>query len=489
MKVRRIYILVLKSYLGPLVLTFFISLFILLMQFLWKYVDDLVGKGLEWYIITELLFYAAATFVPLALPLAILLSSLMTFGNLGEHYELVAMKASGISLRKIMAPLVVLSIIISISAFYFSNNILPLANLKFHSILYDVRQQRLALNIKEGVFYKGIDDFVIRVDKKDDNGVDMEGIMIYDHREQNGNVNLTMAERGRMEITPDQKYLIFTLYNGYNYKEEVDNRRKMTTRPFQRIHFKEEMRRFDLGGFQLNRTDEALFRNNYHMYNLRQLRYAGDSLLTELAGRRWDAANGLDRHYSHYNMSRAQDTVYPDTMSGMGWDSLFQSLPLERRERAMETALSSSRGLREWVVGTEDDLSRREKRIIKHHLEWHRKFTLSFACLVLFFIGAPLGAIIRKGGLGLPVVVSTFLFVFFHILSITGEKFAREGVLEPWQGMWLASAVLLPLGVFLTARATADAPIMDADIWRRRISALQSLLQKKKQRDEDSVNM
>lgn len=482
MRVKKIYSLVVNSYLGPLVLTFFIALFILLMQFLWKYVDDLVGKGLEWYIIAELLFYAAATFVPLALPLAILLSSLMTFGNLGEHYELVAMKSAGISLRKVMAPLIILSVMISLGAFYFSNNILPKANLKFHSILYDVRQQRLSLNIKEGVFYKGIDDFVIRVDEKDDNGVDLKGIMVYDHRDRNGNINLTIAESGRMEITPDQRFLVFTLYNGYNYKEEVDSRKKLETRPFQRIKFKEEMRRFDLAGFQLNRTDEALFKNNYHMYNLKQLEVSRDSLIHDLVKRKEEGAGVLARHYAHYNIARS---VFHDSLPGepaLNLDSLIAAMPVDKRARVIESSLVASRDLKEWISGFQNNYNYYQKRMIKHHLEWHRKFTLSFACLVLFFIGAPLGAIIRKGGLGLPVVVSILFFVLFHILSITGEKFAREGVLEPWQGMWLASAVLLPLGVVLTTKATTDAPIMDPDSWRKSFMKVASFVLKLKRK-------
>ena len=236
---------ILRSYLGPLVMTFFIALFILLMQFVWKYIDDLVGKGLEWYIIVKLLLYASSTFVPLALPLSILLSSLMMFGNLGEHYELVTMKAAGISLSRIMRPLIIVSIFISAVAFYFSNVVLPFANLKFLSLLYDVREKKLAFNLKEGVFYDGIEGFVIRVGKKDKDGNTIRDIMVYDHTKHLGNVSLTCAEWGRMELSKDKRFLVFRLYNGTNYEERVDLRSYESTRPFQRTSFKEQYQMFD----------------------------------------------------------------------------------------------------------------------------------------------------------------------------------------------------------------------------------------------------
>ena len=481
LKLKKIHFLVIKSYIGPLVLTFFIAIFILLMQFLWKYVDDLVGKGLEWYIIGELLFYASATFVPLALPLAILLSSIMTFGNLGEHYELVAMKSSGLSLKKIMAPLVVLSVAISISAFYFSNNILPRANLKFHSILYDVRQHRLAFNIEPGVFYKGIDGFVIRASAKEEDGSTLRDMMIYDHRGRSGNTNVTLAETGRMEISPDQRTVIFTLFNGHNYNEETEGRKKLETRPFQRSTFREQVRRFDLSGFELNRTDESLFRNNYHMFNTAQLRYARDSLQQELVEKKQDIRRTLITNFNHLMLT---DTLPTDNLvpqANRSYDSLLHSLGRPALQRIFESALSSARNIRERISSIAYDHEYRARKIRKHEVELHRKFTLSFACLILFFIGAPLGAIIRKGGLGMPLVMSVLMFVVYHISSMMGEKFAKELVIPAWQGMWLASALFLPLGVFLTIKATTDAPLLDADGYRKRIERLLDRFSRKKQ--------
>ncbi len=462
---KKLDLFVLKSYIGPLVLTFFISLFILVMQFLWKYVDDLVGKGLEWYIIGELLFYASSTFVPLALPLAILLSSLMTFGNLGEQYELVALKASGISLRRIMKPLVALSLVISIMAFLFSNYVLPIANLKFHSLLYDVRQQKLTLNIKEGIFYNGIEGFTIRVASKDQDKNILHDIMIYNHSQRQGNTQLTIAKWGTMEMAPDKSTLIFKLYDGYNYEEVTDRRNYKITRPFQRSQFREQTRRFGGLDFALNRTNEELFRNNYQMMNLGQLSQTQDSLSEELVLRKKRFIKSIDEKFEFLKKADSllvsHDTITPDTAY------LMAALDKTEQLKVMDYSLQSARSVKNNIEYSKKDFEERELRIRKHDIEWHRKFTLSIACFILFFIGAPLGAIIRKGGLGLPVVVSVFFFVIFHIISITGEKYARAGILEPRLAMWLASLVLLPLGIFLTYKATTDSPILEADAWNR----------------------
>lgn len=520
---KKLDVFVIKSYIGPLVLTFFISLFILVMQFLWKYVDDLVGKGLEWYIIGELLFYASSTFVPLALPLAILLSSLMTFGNLGEQYELVALKASGISLRRIMKPLVALSLVISIMAFLFSNYVLPIANLKFHSLLYDVRQQKLTLNIKEGIFYNGIEGFTIRVASKDQEKNILKDIMIYNHSQRLGNTQLTVAKWGTMEMAPDKSTLIFKLFDGFNYEEITDRRNYKITRPFQRSQFKEQTRRFGGLDFALNRTNEELFRNNYQMMNLGQLTQTKDSLSQELVIRKSTFQKSIREKYEFLNakvdtLKKASNILASqatkDTASLVSTDSiikistdsvllatndsikqlsndsalltsndsilpvlassiisnpsdLLEGLSKTEKAKILDFALQAARSVKNNIEYSKKDFEERQLRVRKHEIEWHRKFTLSIACLILFFIGAPLGAIIRKGGLGLPVVVSVFFFVIFHIISITGEKYARAGILEPQIAMWLASAVLLPLGIFLTYKATTDSPILEADAWNR----------------------
>jgi lipopolysaccharide export system permease protein len=470
--------------LGPLVMTFFIALFILLMQFLWKYIDDLVGKGLEWYIITELLFYASSTFVPLALPLAILLSSLMTFGNLGENYELVAMKAAGISLRRVMMPLMIMSILISMIAFYFSNNVLPVANLKFKSLLYDVRQQKLALDIKEGIFYNDIEGFVIRVGKKEKDEKTIRDVLIYDHREKKGNVNVTLADSGMMVLAPDGRSLSFILYDGYNYTEKTDQRNYRENIPFQRTKFKENYKNFNLVDFEMTRTNEDLFKSNYSMLNLSQLKVAEDSLIIGINSRKNELPMQIFRSFTFYSSidSAGLAEYEPEKPYAV---NVIEDYNREDAIEVVEDALQRARRLRESIGYFQSELKSRSEMIYKHQAEWHRKFTLSVACFVLFFVGAPLGAIIRKGGLGMPVVVSVLFFVLFHIISITGEKSVKSGFIDANIGMWIAPVVLFPLGLFLTFKATTDSPLLDADAW---VNMFKKIFLKK-QRNEGPVSM
>ncbi len=466
---KRLYLLVLKSYIGPLVLTFFIALFILVMQFLWKYIDDLVGKGLEWHVVAQLLFYASTTFVPLALPLSILLSSLMTFGNLGERYELVAIKSAGISLSHFMRPLIVLSVIISIGAFFFSNNVLPISNLKFKSILYDVRQQKLALNIREGIFYNDIDGYVLRVGKKESDGVTVRDVIIYDHTGHSGNNNVTRAEWGKMVQSPDGGTLELTLYNGYNYTEKVQ-RREDNRKPFQRTHFAEQYQKFDLSDFKMIRTNEDLFRNHYSMLNLAQLEQSTDSLKKEVDAK---SANYNMATMSNYALLQDADTIVPSDTIRVA-DRLFSLNGMTKKEKLdiMERSLNMARNARNQAEFEKNDRNERMTLIRKHEVEWHLKFTLSFACLVLFFIGAPFGAIIRKGGLGLPLVISVVFFVIYHVISMTGKKSVIAGTLDPVLGMWLSSIVLLPIGIWFTVKANNDSPLLDTDVWRNKINKI-----------------
>jgi len=445
-------------------MTFFIALFILLMQFVWKYIDDLVGKGLEWYIIVKLLFYASTTFVPMALPLAILLSSLMMFGNLGEHYELVTLKAAGISLSRIMRPLIVVSILISLIAFYFANVVLPAANLKFLSLLYDVRQKKLAFNLREGMFYNGIDGFVIRVGHKDKDGNTIRDVMVYDHSQHMGNTSLTVAEWGKMELTPDKRFLVFRLYNGINYEERVDLRSHEQTHPFQRTRFKEQSQHFNLSAFQLTRTDENLFKKNYEMQNIRQLRFAIDSIQDQLSSDKLSFKKSTLSNLTFYTRMDTINNIYHDTLKLLN-RFLLSDLRPDERDVALESAKNSAMSVKQNLETSKENLASKSRLIYKHQIVFHKKFSFSIACFLLFFIGAPLGAIIRKGGLGMPAVVSTLFFILFWVISFIGEKYTVEGVVPAWEGMWIASALLLPIGIFLTFKATNDASLFDIDAW------------------------
>lgn len=461
---KKLDIFILKSYLGPLVMTFFIALFILLMQFLWKYIDDLVGKGLEWYIIVKLMFYASSTFVPLALPLSILLSSLMMFGNLGEHYELVTLKAAGISLGRIMRPLIVVSICISALAFYFSNVVLPMANLKFLSLLYDVREKKLAFNLKEGVFYDGIEGFVIRVGKKEKDGNTIRDIMVYDHTKHFGNVSLTTAEWGKMELSPDKKYLVFRLYHGTNYEERIDLQNNETRRPFQRTEFSEQYQMFDLSTFQLTRTDENLFKKNYEMQNVGQLSHSIDSIKLQLVSERNMYELSFMNNLKFYPGLHDAKPLKVDRDKKFNPSVIYNFKP-GNRYGILETALNAAKSSKENLENSKEAIYNKSKLVFKHQIVYHKKFAFSIACFLLFFIGAPLGAIIRKGGLGMPAVISTLFFILFWVISFVGEKYAAEGVVPPWQGIWFASAVLMPIGIFLTIKATNDASLFDVDAW------------------------
>lgn len=460
---------IIRSYLGPLILTFFIALFILLMQFLWLYVDDLVGKGLEWHVLLRLLFYASSTFVPMALPLAILLSSLMTFGNLGEHYELVALKASGISLKRIMKPLVILSIIISALAFLFSNNVLPVANLKFRSLLYDVQQKKLAFKVKEGIFNKDLGDYTLRIGGRAEDGETIYDVMIYDHSGRNGNTKVSVAESGTMKQSLSGDAIEFTLFNGYNYEEKTDQKNYRITRPFQTTQFSEEKIRFTIDN-GLSRTDENLFKHSYHMMDLSQLKKSKDSLNNLLERRNADFGQNLIRKYKNYHRVdslKLNKQLSSDTLMISEYTSILFDLHVLDRDKTIESALKRTRNIKESVLNMGNEVTNRANTIRKHDIAYHKKFTLSIACLILFFVGAPLGAIIRKGGLGLPVVMSTLFFIAYHILTMTGERAVKAGSMNLWVGVWMASAIFLPIGIFLTLKATSDAPLFDADTYKK----------------------
>ena len=452
--------LILISFLGPFAATFFVVLFILLMQFLWKYIDDLVGKGLEWYVITELLFYASATLVPLALPLAILVSSIMTLGNLAENYELVAAKSAGISLQRILQPMFVTALLVCGLAFYFSNYILPYTNLKMGSLLYDVRQQKPALSIKEGVFYNGIDGYSIKIGEKGADNQTLKNVMIYDHSAQRGNTKVIVAKSGKMAMSDDEKFLVVTLYDGHTFEDQQQNKpAASSSNPFLRAAFAKYEIRFDLSTFKLNRTNEELFKDNYQMLNLNQLNYALDSLNRQLDQRKTEMSQSLKSYYSTYRDSalKSSDTV---TQSFAAFDTIVDPA-------VFENAMGQARNIKSYLMSVADEKDAREKLINRFAIEYNRKYTLSIACFILFLIGAPLGAIIRKGGIGMPVVVSIIFFLIFHVISIMGEKFSREGVINPNLGMWLASAVLLPIGLFLLYKATRDSALFDMEAYTK----------------------
>ncbi|GAO30368.1 LptF/LptG family permease [Geofilum rubicundum] len=486
---KKLHLFIFRSYTGPLIMTFFIAMFILVMQFMWRYVDDLVGKGLEWTVLMELLFYASLQVVPMALPLAILLASLMTFGNLGENYELTALKSAGVSLPRIMMPLIVLTMAISGMAYAFSNNVLPVANLKLVSILHGIRETRLELDIKERVFYQGVDDFSIKVEKKDRETNMLREVMIYDHRDrQAANSNVTLADSGKLQVSEDKKHLLLTLYDGVRYDErvalEAGNKRQQQKKDswmYRTDVFKEQIGIIQLQGFDFSKTDENLFRGGDRMKNLKQISHDLDSLRQE---RQVYIASVEDRsshlHFNRMREPRGERLSVIDSAVVTNADSAFNTLDGGRQLMVIQNAIRSARDHKQTIDDQMRFIEREDDRIRKHQMEYHRKFTLSFACLIFFFIGAPLGAIIRKGGLGMPVVISIFFFVVYYIIDTMGTKFARDGVWFVYQGMWLSSAVLLPIGAFLTYKSATDSALLNADAYYSNMQKLKEFIFKRK---------
>ena len=447
---------------------------ILLMQNVWKYIDDLIGKGLEWTVIVEIAFYIIPTLVPLALPLAILLSSLMAFGKLGETYELTALKSAGISLYKIMRPLFITVCLIAVAAFFFSNHVIPYSNMKFKTLLYDIMNKKLALNIREGVFFNEIEGYSIKVNKKSNEGRDLEDVLIYDHSQRMGNTKVIKAARGSMYSSENNRYLYLELFDGYSYEEmNPKDPKKRVELPFTRSSFKEEKIRFDMASFQLERSDKERYSNVAQFMNIKQLQQSEDSLSKAIDLKREEFK---DKLYSYYSF---QDTLPSLSLASIAPFNI-NDLNSRKRKRLKKSASSLVRTSKSYIYNTKRNLKYKKKKLTKAKIEWHRKFTLSFACVVLFLIGAPLGAIIRKGGMGMPVLISILFFLIYHISSITGEKSAYQYVLSVPEGMWVSSLILTPLGLFFTYKAAKDSTLFEISIHRGIISRWQKLWKQKK---------
>jgi len=465
---------VLKSFIGPLIFTFFIVLVILILQFLWMYVDELAGKGLDAKILIELLYHFALTFVPMALPLAILLASLMTFGNMGEFSELSALKSSGIPLQRIMRPLIVLLAFIAVISFFFSNNVLPYSTDKARTLLWDIRRKKPDINIQAGTFYNGVPDFSIKITTKDPVTNRMDNLIIYDHRERRGNTSVIMADSGYMKTTPDGTGLIMILYNGRSYTEIGEKTANPASRkyPSRTDEFKEQRIVISLSGFDLERSEEGLFKSTAAMLNISQLTFYIDSLnkkYNERLNTQFKDFNSSKIYYQRNFMSGpVTDKEKTDSLNKLkdfNTKTLYDSLTTFERRTVLAKAIEDLKEANNDLSQNNESLHYEIKAIKRYEVEWNKKLTMSFACLVFFFIGAPLGAIIRKGGLGTPSVISIFFFVIYYVISISGQKLVEEDVVGTFAGMWAASYILLPIGIFLTYKATTDSVVMNIDTY------------------------
>jgi lipopolysaccharide export system permease protein len=467
--IKKIDKLVIKAFVGPFAATFFITLFVLLMQFFWLWVDDFVGKGLGVGIILKFIWYQSSVLVTLALPLAVLLSSLMTFGNLGESFELVAIKSSGISLLRFMRPLFLISLLISGVAFLFSNYIIPVANLKSRTLLTDIVQSQPAFDLKEGVFYDRIGGFAIKIGKKEANDTVIRDVIVY---EQNNSLqdNFTIAKSGVMGVSDNKRFLEFNLKDGWRYEEKGDKNGGQKS-DYIRLKFKEYKKQFDLSalGFRIV-TNDSVNKNNERMYSMRQLNKAIDSFEKEnrLLYEQIQKTIYAVLPFTQFLDTSGNKKLPTDTGTRLKTAKSFEELlPDSAKQTVHDKALSQVTSLRTTIESSQINLKEKEKNLRKHEIEWHHKIVLSLACLVLFLVGAPLGSIIRKGGLGTPLIFAIIFFMVFYFSSTVGEKLASGNKLSPFAGMWLATFILVPVGVFLTYKAMGDSQLFNKEWYYR----------------------
>lgn len=469
--IKKIDIYLLRNFLGLFLATFFICIFVLLMQFVWMHVKDLVGKGVEVSVLAEFFVYAVANVIPLALPLAILLASLISFGNLGEKFELTAMKAAGISLFRIMRPLAIGIAFIAVGAFFFSNNVLPKSQMKLWALIFSLRQKSPELDIPEGEFYDGVDGYNIYVRHKDKRTGLLCDLMIYDYSNGFQNATVMVADSGRLAFSADNKYLILRLYSGESFENLNQQQQRITATqknvPYRRETFAEKQLLIDFDT-EFNRYDESVLQDQHVSKNVVQLVQSIDSVQVLAKEKSRDQSRNLveNRYFGRERKSgRVLIPVEPNERKSYDIDSLFARLSDGQQRVAVETAVDKATTQRDQIEYNALLLDDSQRYIRKHEIELYRKFTLAFACLIFFFIGAPLGAIIRKGGLGAPVVISVVMFIIYYIIDNTGYKMAREALWPCWAGMWLSSFVLLPIGIFLTYKAATDAALLNPEAW------------------------
>jgi len=480
---KKIDLFILKSFLGPFVLTFIIVTFALLLQFLWLYIDELVGKGLSFFVIAEFLGWGAATLIPLVLPLATLFSSIMTMGGFGENNELLAMKAAGISLPRILTPLIFLSFFISVGAFFAANNLIPVAYNNIYSLRDDIGKTKEEIRIPTGVFYDGIEDYIIRINSRDDKSGTIHNVMVYNHTQKRGNNSLTLADSGSIKLTNDKKNLVFTLYDGYSF-EELARSMGDTSYALQRVGFTKQEMIISLENYAFQRSDQGRFSKEVMSQNLGKLNNAKDSLdstyskikVYQLKNLIYSGGFGFPKQLDTAYIKNFKTIINTDTIAK------FQNLEEERNE--IRTSISQIGNAITVLENYQIDEYQYAYPLRRVRVERFRKFTLSIACLIFFFIGAPLGAIIRKGGLGTPVVVSMFFFVIYWVIDISGKKLATDGVITPAIGTLISSIVLFPMGVYLTWKSTKDSSIFNPDIYIHFIKTIFKRIRNKPLEDE-----
>lgn len=454
---------ILKAYFGPMILTFFIVLFVIMMNFMWRYIDDLVGKGLDGGVIAELMMYASITFIPMALPLATLLAALMTMGNLGENYELLAMKSCGMSLPRIMKPLTIVIGLIAIGSFFVANDLVPYAQQQMSALLYDIKRQKQELEFQDGLFFNGIDNMSIRIGKQHQNTKLLDDVLIYDNSDRSNNMSSTIADSGYIRMSDDKKFLIVTLYNGERF-EHTRNYQWNNEAKLRRQMFREHNQVVALSGFDMARTDAGLFSGSQSK-NIVQLGQGVDSLSNLMATINKESFEPFMQSVFVNDRTIAVDSLRgsPKDFTKVDVMERVGGLSTQEKQRLWGSALSSARNSKNSFSYEEDRSKDVLKQLYLYKAEWHRKLSLPVSIMIFFLIGAPLGAIIRRGGLGMPIVISVIFFVIYYIISMTGEKMAKEGSTDSFTGMWLSTFILFPIAMFLVYKATNDSNLFNAE--------------------------
>ncbi len=471
---KKLDIFILKSFSLLFAGTFFICLFIFMMQFLWRYVDDMVGKGLTVDVLAQFFFYASLTLVPASLPLAVLLASLITFGNFGERFELIAMKAAGISLMQIMRPLVIMLCFVCCLSFYFQNVIGPKAQTKLWTLLISMRQKSPELDIPEKAFYDQIEGYNLYVDHKDRETGMLYDVMIYNFANGFDNAQIIRADSGKLEMTEDKQHLYLHLYSGEQFENLQSQNMNQKNVPYRREAFSEKHALIEFNA-NFNMIDEGFMTSQSNSKDMSMLQASIDSMtvLVDSLGGASFKTTAKTNYKIHYE-SKEQDSikVKEADLSQFDLDSIVNAMTPIERQRQLNSMLSSANNLQsDWAMKT-TTISMTQTSLRRHMTAWHEKITLSLACLVFFFIGAPLGGIIRKGGLGMPVVISVLIFIFYYIVNNTGYKLARDGNWLAWEGMWLSTAVLAPLGAYLTYKSNTDSVALNIDTYKEVIKRL-----------------
>lgn len=448
---------------GPFVLTFLIVTFVLMMHFLWLYIDELVGKGLSLGVIIEFLGWGAATLIPLALPLATLLASIMTLGGFGENNELLAMKAAGISLPRVLMPLFILSFLISIGAFFASNNLIPLAYDNIYTLRDDINRTKEEIRIPTGIFYDGIENYTIRIDKRDESTDLLYKMMVYDHSKNNGNISLTIADSGSMKLTQDKQNLLFTLYDGNTYEETPRGSVEDTSYTLQKIGFKKQELIISLENYAFQRSESGRFSSEVNSLKLSELSTMRDSLDTTYAKIRVIQVKNLVMGGGLGFSKEFDTTVSKNFKKSMDIEQIGKWRSASEKRGAYEQALSQMENATTLLDNYEIEEQQYSLPLRQANIAWYKKFSVSLACIIFFFIGAPLGAIIRKGGLGTPSVISILFFVFYWVIDISGKKLATDGSITPFIGSFVSSFALLPIGILLTWKSTKDSNLFNPD--------------------------